>query len=428
MQNSPLSPVPDPDLAPENSPSASARTFAGTRRINNTPMVIVFVLMVLFLFVVIGVMYSRSQRQIARTTEQHTSAARQADNIIPKQLAWKPQAPTPPPVATPGPTPNLLVPPAPPAAEPTPDLVDNARMQALLSALSAKSNVEGIALAKPAGAPSSAADDPEARRLALFGGMLERTRGDGKLPPGADTGATPAADLTGLGQFDAVDPHRWRTNAKVENPSRFMLRTGSVIPGVLISGVNSELPGTIIAQVSQNVYDTPTGQYLLVPQGSRLIGAYSANVGYGQDRVFIAWQRIVFPDGRALDVGSQPGTDAGGYAGFADQVDNHYLRTFGSAILLSAVVGGVSYSQQLAQSVPATNQNLSASAYSNNGLQQNLSQSLGNVFGNVIAQMIQKNLNVAPTIKIRPGYRFNILVVKDFEMRPYRDFQYSLAK
>ena len=413
---------PDPDLAPENSPGASSAGRTGTRRINKTPMVIIFVLMVLFLVVVIGVMYSRSQRQITQNTEAHTSAAKQADSIIPKQLAWA----SPPVEPTPTPRPSSAFPTVPPPTlvQPTPDPLDAARMQALQTALSAKPAVEGIALPKAGGTPAQE-NDPEARKLALLQGLLARDKEGSTTDPGT---GMPRADLTGLSQFDAADAHRWQTSARIENPTRFMLRTGSVIPGVLISGVNSELPGTIIAQVSQDVYDTPTGQYLLVPQGSRLIGAYSSNVGYGQDRVFIAWQRIVFPDGRALDVGSQPGTDGGGYAGFSDQVDNHYLRTFGSAILLSAVVGGVSYSQQLAQSVPAANANLSASAYSNNGLQQNLSQSLGNVFGNVIAQMIQKNLNVAPTIKIRPGYRFNILVVKDFEMTPYQDFQYRLAK
>lgn len=416
--------LPDPDLAPENSPSGPV----GTRRINNVPLVILFVLSVLFLFVIIAVMYARSQRQIIQAPEQHTSAARQADNIIPKQLAWSQAPAEPTPTPAPKSTPLIQAAQPPPSVQATPGTTDNARMQALQTALSAKPGVEGIAPPKSAATQVADENDPEARKLALLRGLLAKDQ-DGRTgaTAGADA-AAPTPDITGLGQFDAVNPHRWQTSARIENPTRFMLRTGSVIPGVLISGVNSELPGTIIAQVSQNVYDTPTGQYLLVPQGSRLIGAYSANVGYGQDRVFIAWQRIVFPDGRALDVGSQPGTDAGGYTGFADQVDNHYLRTFGSAILLSAVVGGVSYSQQLAQSVPSYGSNLSAAGYSNNGLQQNLSQSLGNVFGNVIAQMIQKNLNVAPTVKIRPGYRFNILVVKDFEMAPYQDFQYRSAR
>jgi Bacterial conjugation TrbI-like protein len=92
------------------------------------------------------------------------------------------------------------------------------------------------------------------------------------------------------------------------------LRAGFVIPGVLLSGVNSEVPGTIIA-LAQDVYDNATGTDLLIPQGARLIGSYSANVQYGQSRLFVVWQRIVFPDGRALDIGAEPGTDSAGYAG-----------------------------------------------------------------------------------------------------------------
>ena len=111
----------------------------------------------------------------------------------------------------------------------------------------------------------------------------------------------------------------------------YMLRACFVIPATLISGINSDLPGQIVAQVSQNVYDTPVGRYLLVPQGSRLIGSYDSKVAYGQGRVLVAWQRIVFPDGKALDMGAMPGSDGAGYAGLADKTNNHYLRIFGSA-------------------------------------------------------------------------------------------------
>jgi type IV secretion system protein VirB10 len=102
-------------------------------------------------------------------------------------------------------------------------------------------------------------------------------------------------------------------------------------------GINSDLPGQIMAQVAQNVYDTPTGKHLLIPQGSRLVGSYSSDVAYGQSRVLVAWQRIVFPDGKAMDIGTMPGADSAGYAGFNDQVNNHYLRLFGSAFLMSGV-------------------------------------------------------------------------------------------
>ena len=381
----------DPDLSPESSPEAPnrlgrARTAAGgTRRINQLPLFIVFVLGVLFLVICIAVMYSRSQRQIAQQVEEHASAAKQADSLIPKNAAWKAAAPEPPPpprslVAGAPPPPGVMA----PMAAPTPDPAEAARLAALQNALSAKPALDGIGLTKVnAVAPNADGEDrldPEARRLAALRALFGR---DGQADRPGATPAVPLArgcthlDYTGLGMFDnaSAGKDRWRSGATIENPGRFTLRTGAVIPGVLISGVNSELPGTIIAQVSQNVYDTPTGEYLLLPQGSRLIGAYSANIAYGQNRVFIAWQRIIYPDGRALDLGAQPGTDAGGYAGFADKTDNHYVRMFGSALLMSAIIGGVSYAQQLGQNQPNYNNangnnGLSNSSSANNGLTQ----------------------------------------------------------
>jgi type IV secretory pathway VirB10-like protein len=112
----------------------------------------------------------------------------------------------------------------------------------------------------------------------------------------------------GSGQGD-----RWRLDSQPEAPrSPFELRAGFVVPATLISGINSDLPGQIMAQVAQNVYDTPTGKHLLIPQGSRLVGSYSSDVAYGQSRVLVAWQRIVFPDGKAMDIGAMPGADSAG--------------------------------------------------------------------------------------------------------------------
>ena len=140
---------------------------------------------------------------------------------------------------------------------------------------------------------------------------------------------------------------RWRLDSKPEPPhSPYELRAGFVIPGTLISGVNSQLPGQIMAQTSQDVFDTATGKHKLFPQGSRLVGTYSSEVAYGQARVLVAWQRLVFPDGKAMDIGAMPGADGAGFAGFKDQVDNHYVRIFGSALLMSAITAGVAYSQQ----------------------------------------------------------------------------------
>ncbi|ABQ54176.1 TPA: conjugal transfer protein TrbI [Legionella pneumophila subsp. pneumophila] len=211
---------------------------------------------------------------------------------------------------------------------------------------------------------------------------------------------------------------RWHLNSRLESPnSRFELRAGSVIPGVMVSGISSELPGQIIGQVSQNVYDTATGKYLLIPQGTKVIGLYSSDVSFGQDSVLVAWQRLVFPDGKALDIGSMPGADNAGYAGFRDQVDHHYARIYGSALLMSGIVAGITYSQNTNQTNPyGYNQPTAGSV---------LSQALGQQLGEVTSQMVSKNLNISPTINIRPGYRFNIIVIKDLTFKsPYRQFAY----
>lgn len=222
----------------------------------------------------------------------------------------------------------------------------------------------------------------------------------------------------GMGQFASANGgDRWKLDSQVEPPrSPFELRAGFVIPATLISGINSELPGQIMGQVSANVYDTPTGKHLLIPQGSRLVGAYSSDVIYGQSRVLVAWQRIVFPDGKALDLGSMPGADSAGYAGFNDQVNNHYMRIFGSALLMSGVVAGVTYTQQ---------QNQQQTVNGAPSAQQTMSAALGQQLGQVAAQMISKNLSIAPTLEIRPGYRFNVVVVKDLTFsKPYASFDY----
>ncbi len=209
---------------------------------------------------------------------------------------------------------------------------------------------------------------------------------------------------------------RWHLNSRLEKPnSRYELRAGSVIPGVMISGISSELPGQIIGQVSQSVYDTPTGKYLLIPQGTKLIGIYSSDVSFGQNSVLVAWQRLVFPDGKALDIGSMPGADSAGYAGFRDKVNHHYIQIYGSALLMSGIVGGISYSQNINQ----PNQY----GYTQPTAGSVLSQALGQQLGEVTSQLVAKNLNVSPTINIRPGYRFNIIVVKDLTFtKPYRQF------
>jgi type IV secretory pathway VirB10-like protein len=196
--------------------------------------------------------------------------------------------------------------------------------------------------------------------------------------------------------------------------SAYTVMAGSVIPAVLISGVNSDLPGPILAQVSQNVFDSATGKYVLVPLGSRLIGAYQNASAYGQQRVQIAWHRLIFPNTSSIDLPQMPGTDQSGYAGFSDQVDNHYLATFGNAALMSLISAG--------QMVGQTSAFGGGGTYGPYGYYQPnqwamagemAGSAASGQFGGLGQQMIGNGLNRPPTIQIRPGYEFNVMVTQD---------------
>jgi len=259
------------------------------------------------------------------------------------------------------------------------------------------------------------------RQLAALSGQdaqsYEQRLAAAKAAIGGGDGAADYAgrnDLSRTKQFSGEK--NWTNPATVEAPAvMHIIRTGSVIPATLVGGINSDLPGQIIGQVSQNVYDTPTGKYLLIPQGSRLVGEYSSQVQYGQSRVFAVWQRLIFPDGKALDLGEMPGSSGAGYAGFRDRVNNHYIRIFGSAIMMSAILAGVEMTQDNSSSTG--NQQRMSDA---------MSEALGNQLGGVMAEMLQKNMNIAPTLEIRPGYRFNVMLVRDLVFSgPYSGFDYA---
>ena len=192
------------------------------------------------------------------------------------------------------------------------------------------------------------------------------------------------------------------------------IKTGAVIPAVMVTGINSDLPGNIIAQVSQNVWDTAKGRQLLIPQGSKLFGVYDSRVVYGQERVLVAWNRLVFPDGSAFTLGAMPGNDMSGYAGYTDQVDNHYFRIFGSAILMSLISGGTAYAMDTMSG------NSNNSMNSTPTMQQEMASALAAQLWQTTMQLLQKNLNIKPTLEIRPGYQFNVIVTKDLVFqKPY---------
>ncbi len=190
----------------------------------------------------------------------------------------------------------------------------------------------------------------------------------------------------------------------------YEVKAGTVIPATMIGGVNSDLPGQLLGQVSENVYDTATGRFILIPQGAKLVGTYDNGITPGQERVLVAWTRIIYPDASSLDLGKMPGADESGYAGFHDRVDNHYFKAFSSAILLSAFSAGIQLSQGNGNN--QTGGGLNAT--------QTIAASTGQQLGQLGQEIARRNLQIQPTLEIRPGYRFAVTVTKDLILRPWR--------
>lgn len=184
--------------------------------------------------------------------------------------------------------------------------------------------------------------------------------------------------------------------------SPFEIKTGTVIPGVLLTGLNSDLPGEIVAQVAQNVYDTASGNHLLIPQGTKLFGHYDSKVAFGQARLLVSWQRLVFPDASTLELDGMGGYDRGGNAGFAGKVNNHYGRLFGFALLTSAISAGYQISQPDRNSTlaPLSEQQIAAAA-------------VGQQMAQLGTEIARRNMRVQPTITVEKGYRLHVMVNKD---------------
>lgn len=278
------------------------------------------------------------------------------------------------------------------------------KAQAQLTALSAPLGVQKSSQTSTAPAsytPSGSTPDKSSMSMPDLSSMREN-------------GYDPAADKDKEAFFDrAGKDTSWILPHSRTAGQKYEVKTGAVIPGIMVTGINSDLPGNIIAQVSQNVFDSATGNHLLLPQGAKLFGVYDSRVIYGQERVLVAWNRVVFPDGSAVTLGAMPGSDVSGYAGYTDKVDNHYFRIFGSAILMSMISGGMAYTIDTLDN--------SSSDSDKPTLQNEMDSALAAQLGQATLQLLQKNLNIKPTLEIRPGYQFNVIVTKDlvFE-RPYR--------
>ena len=179
---------------------------------------------------------------------------------------------------------------------------------------------------------------------------------------------------------------------------------GSIISASLITGLNSDLPGLVTAQVTENVQDSVTGRIVIIPQGSRLIGSYDSVVAFGQKRALVVWQRIILPDGSSIRIDNVPATDTGGYAGLSDKVDVHTWQLL-KGVALSTLLGvgtELSFGSSESDLVRA----ISESA-----------QQSGSRAGD---QLVTRNLNIQPTIRVRPGWPLRVVVHKDIVLRPRR--------
>lgn len=260
-------------------------------------------------------------------------------------------------------------------------------------------------------------------RAARQSGVLVQGRAATSPTVTADASATPAAP-TPEASGPALDPDR-DPNAQGRKaqfvgtldrsgdinphtltaaPSPYLLSAGSVISASLITGLRSDLPGLVTAQVTSQVFDSPTGRFLLIPQGSRLIGSYDSVVAFGQKRALVVWQRIMLPDGSSLRIDNVPATDASGYAGLQDKVDFHTWALL-KGVALSTLLGvgsqlTVSGESDLVQAIrESTQQNVSRAG----------------------DQLTSRNLNIQPTITIRPGATVRLVVHKDLILAPWRE-------
>ena len=191
--------------------------------------------------------------------------------------------------------------------------------------------------------------------------------------------------------------------------SKYEIKAGGIIPGVMLTGINSDLPGTMTANIREDVYDTVTGRILLIPKGTRVIGKYSSSISFGQSRVLVVWQRLIFPNGKSINLENFEGADMSGYSGLVGTVDNHTLKLF-QGVILSSILGA-------AAGIIDDNGNNN----NNNSWRNNAGRGAGEEIVTIGEAIASRLLAVQPTIKIAPGSRFNIMVNSDLILEPYNE-------
>ena len=281
--------------------------------------------------------------------------------------------------------------------------------------------------AAPTASPPAAGPDPETQRLAqeaeaarvsrLFAQTNQQPQPVSLVstaPSGTQGSPTPTPPVdAGAGQ-NMQDRKTAFLNASTDRrtvsddwlqakASPYVVQAGAVIPAALITGIRSDLPGQITAQVTQAVYDSPTGQYLLIPQGAKLIGQYDSSIAFGQSRVLLVWTRLIMPDGTSIVLEHQPGADTEGYAGLEDQVDYHWWNIAKAAVLSTILSVGAE----------------AGTSDSENNLAQAIRMGASNSISQTGQQILQRQLNIQPTLTIRPGFPVRVTVTRDLVLAPY---------
>ncbi len=194
----------------------------------------------------------------------------------------------------------------------------------------------------------------------------------------------------------------YNSHGLVSPRSPYQVMAGNLIPASLVTGLNSDLPGQVIGQATENVFDTVTGQHLLIPQGSRLMGRYDSIIAFGQSRALVVWTRLILPNGDSIQLDNLPGSDSQGFAGLKDNVDRHTWQFIKGAALSSLLSVGSELASDDGDRLTRA--------------LQNAGQDTANIAGQ---RIIDRNLNVQPTLKIRQGWRFNVIVSRDLILKPY---------
>jgi type IV secretion system protein VirB10 len=285
-----------------------------------------------------------------------------------------------------------------PAVNPQPGIVDLEQQRIAQETEAARTSRLFATTGTREPAPGAAAGAPGADQKTAPGGQAEAA----PLDPGAllNMQDRKLAFVNGTTDRKTISPDR------LENPaSRYVIQAGSVIPAALTTGLRSDLPGQVTAQVTENVYDSPSGSYLLIPQGSKLVGTYDSQVSFGQNRLLLVWTRLILPNGRSIVLERQPGADPEGYTGPEDEVDQHWGR-LAMAAALSTVMG---IGTEL-----GSNANDSSIA---SALRQGSSNSLSQTG----QQITQRNLNIQPTLTVRPGFPVRVIVNRDLVLAPYQN-------